>query len=299
MNESFELDKGSSDRLDLTVIIPAYRAESTIAKSILSAAEARPYEVIVVDDGSDDCTSEVAEASGARCIRQENQGAYMARRLGASSAKTKFLLFLDADDQIIPSAVRRSVEILNEDDELVVAAGTVIGAGIGTADKKFPIRYSPVTVQSLLIKGYGPWPPCAAVVRRTAYETAESMSPSVLDTKYADDYQLLIRLSLTGRITVRDEPTCRYTLSGGKSSKNAESALKAKEEIRAYYAKNLGIEIEEMTERDLSRAADVRLARSLWASGKRIAATGHILKWVSKDPRAAVTKLSSSPWQRN
>ncbi|KJF23458.1 glycosyltransferase family 2 protein [Rhodococcus sp. AD45-ID] len=298
MYESPELIE-SNKQLDLTVIIPAYRAESTIAKSISSAANARPVEVIVVDDGSDDNTAAVAEAAGARCIRQENQGAYMARRLGASCAATTYLLFLDADDEIIPSAVRRSVELMEKEEDLVVAAGTVIGTGSGTADKHFPIRYSPVTAESLLINGFGPWPPCAAVVRRSAYETAERMSPSVIDTKYADDYQLLIRLSLTGRISVRDEATCRYELAGGKSSKNAELAIEAKEKIRSYYSNHLGISIGKMTDRDLSRAADVRVARSLWASGDKFSAAGKILKWILKDPRAAVIKLSSSPWQRN
>lgn len=299
MPDSSKASEESQCSLDLTVIIPAYRAEGTIARSILSAAEARPREIIVVDDGSDDGTAAAAEAAGARCLRQDNQGAYVARRFGASSATTTYLLFLDADDEVIPSAVGRSVALMEKDEDLVVSAGTVIGTGIGQADKSFPIRYSPVDTHSLLVNGFGPWPPCAAVVRRTAYESAERIAPPPIDTRFADDYQLLIRLSLTGRISVRDEPTCRYTLSGGKSSKNAEAAIEAKEKIRAHYAEHLGISIEQMTARERSRAADVRLARSSWASGNRLAAAGHMGKWLSKDPVAAIKKLASAPWTRN
>ena len=69
--------------MKVSVVIPAYNAESTIGQAVeQSFAQAREpleIEVIVVDDGSKDDTAKVAESAGATVIRQENAGPAAAR----------------------------------------------------------------------------------------------------------------------------------------------------------------------------------------------------------------------------
>lgn len=85
--------------LKASVIIPAYNAEKTISEcvSALNGQTSRPHEVIVVDDGSDDRTSDVSMKLGAKVIIQKNAGPATARNRGAREAKGDILLFTDAD----------------------------------------------------------------------------------------------------------------------------------------------------------------------------------------------------------
>ncbi|NKS18704.1 glycosyltransferase [Rhodococcus hoagii] len=284
---------------DLNVIIPAFRAEQTIERAVASAFAAGASTVIVVDDGSDDDTGARAEAAGAVCIRQKNAGAAKARATGADHASGKYLIFLDSDDELIPAGVRRSIQVLEENPSLAVSAGTVIGVTETGIERPFPVRYSPVDTESLLVKGFGPWPPCAAVVRSESYVRSRSTQPAALAPRFAEDYELLIRLSLVGDIAVRNEATCRYSLAGGKSVRSATSAIEAKEQIRDHYSRYLNLEIERMSERRVKMAASARRARAEWASGNKIATAARLGEWFLADPVYASRKLLSKPWARN
>lgn len=86
--------------MTVSVVIPAYNAASFLAETIASAV-AQTYaahEIIVVDDGSTDATVAVAEACGARVIRQENGGVCAARNAGILAATGEWIALLDHDD---------------------------------------------------------------------------------------------------------------------------------------------------------------------------------------------------------
>ena len=87
--------------MKISVVIPAYNAESTIgqavAGSLAQAREPLQVEVIVVDDGSKDDTAEVAQAAGAKVIKQENAGPAAARNRGWKSAAGQVICFTDSD----------------------------------------------------------------------------------------------------------------------------------------------------------------------------------------------------------
>jgi glycosyltransferase involved in cell wall biosynthesis len=92
--------------MKVSVVIPAYNAESTIGQavehSLSQAREPLEVEVIVVDDGSKDDTAKVAQSAGATVIRQENAGPAAARNRGWESATGQVICFTDAD--CVPSA---------------------------------------------------------------------------------------------------------------------------------------------------------------------------------------------------
>jgi glycosyltransferase involved in cell wall biosynthesis len=90
------------------VVIAAYEAEAWVEEAIRSVLDQvpPPHELIVVDDGSRDRTTEIAAGfPGVRVLRQTNRGAAVARNLGASSAAGEAILFLDADDALLPGAM--------------------------------------------------------------------------------------------------------------------------------------------------------------------------------------------------
>lgn len=260
----------NSDQLDLTVVIPAYNASKSIAGAIASARAAGASSVIVVDDGSADNTAEIATRAGARAVTQQNAGASAARSRGAKLVDTTYVTFLDADDELLADGVRRSIELLKADETLAVAAGRVMGfVGEGEA-KLLPQTYTDVNTRTLLVTGYGPWPPGAAVQRTTLMREAEAAEPEALRPRFAEDYELLIRMSLVGGIVRHDVPSMRYEMAGGKSAKSAGAALASKEAIRAHYAQALGIEIELMSPLRIRAAANKRIARARGLSGDRI-----------------------------
>ncbi len=104
--------------MDLSLIIPAYNEEKSIAavvediKYILSSLDLT-YEILVVDDGSDDQTVEEAVRSGARVISHpDNLGNGASIKTGIRNARGKLLLMMDADGQhpseMIPGMLEKS-----------------------------------------------------------------------------------------------------------------------------------------------------------------------------------------------
>jgi len=105
-----------------SVIIAAYNSGSTLSKAIDSIlAQSYPaYEVIIVDDGSTDNTSEVASHYGdqIRYHFQKNSGVSSARNKGVELAQGDWLAFLDADDWYYPQRLYWHVELLRQNPEL-------------------------------------------------------------------------------------------------------------------------------------------------------------------------------------
>ncbi len=107
-DSSTEYPNGAAFRV--SVVMPAYNAEATIAESLQSlvAQTYAHWEAIVVDDGSTDRTPEIAaeflsQDDRFSLVRQANGGEAAARNAGIAEARCDWLLFLDADDWIAPN----------------------------------------------------------------------------------------------------------------------------------------------------------------------------------------------------
>ena len=100
----------------VSVVIPAYNAAAHIgdALSSLRAQTCEDVEVIVVDDGSVDNTSEIVSQRfpEVRCIRQANGGASSARNRGVQEARGEWVAFLDADDAWHPDKLRAQLALM-------------------------------------------------------------------------------------------------------------------------------------------------------------------------------------------
>src|SRR6266513_5232454 len=96
----------------VSVIIPCYNQAHFLHEAIESVL-AQTYsnrEIIVVDDGSTDNTATVARChSPPRYIYQENAGPSAARNTGFEQSRGEYLVFLDADDRLLPEALEIGV----------------------------------------------------------------------------------------------------------------------------------------------------------------------------------------------
>jgi glycosyltransferase involved in cell wall biosynthesis len=98
-----------------SVIVPTYNYARYLQRALDSilAQERSDYEIVVVDDGSTDDTAEVVRRYQDKATRrieyvfQNNRGLSAARNHGISLASGEYLLFLDADDELLPGALRQ------------------------------------------------------------------------------------------------------------------------------------------------------------------------------------------------
>ena len=96
----------------LSVVIPAYNRERTIAATVKSVlACANDAQIIVVDDGSTDGSRKIIAAYGTRIsvVLQENAGQGAAYNAGWLAARGAFVLFLDSDDVLAKDAMQKVV----------------------------------------------------------------------------------------------------------------------------------------------------------------------------------------------
>jgi glycosyltransferase involved in cell wall biosynthesis len=97
----------------VSVVIPCYGQAHFLPDAITSVlSQTYPnVEVIVVDDGSpDNVAAVVAQYPGVRCVRQDNRGLPGARNSGLRESTGDFLVFLDADDRLLPAALRAGLD---------------------------------------------------------------------------------------------------------------------------------------------------------------------------------------------
>lgn len=107
-----------------SLIVPVYNVEKYISACINSILNQTfdDYEVIIVDDGSTDCSlkaiEEIAENNKEKIkvIHQENQGLGEARNTGLRHANGEYIWFIDSDDTIDVSALRQIDEKIQKED---------------------------------------------------------------------------------------------------------------------------------------------------------------------------------------
>ncbi len=205
--------------LRCSVVIPVRNMARYVAEAIGSvlAQDEPALEVLVVDDGSTDETPGILRryaSENVRVIREERLGsAAAARNRGLRDVRGDAVVFLDADDRLLPSALRRFLRALEHDPRLAVAYGEVLvidpeGRPIGTG--KAPIfrkrRPSGDVLERLLV-ATPIVTPGAACIRRGNLCTAGGFS----DLPMGEDWELYCRLAATGSfLYLRGSPVLEY-----------------------------------------------------------------------------------------
>ena len=117
------MNKGEINKAIVSVIVPAYNAESTIGKTIKSvqAQSFKSWVLLIVDDGSKDATGKVVKDFAAtddriKYIKQDNGGASLARNRGLDAADSEYVSFLDADDTYESGYLESMIKALKETD---------------------------------------------------------------------------------------------------------------------------------------------------------------------------------------
>lgn len=134
-------DNYMADRI--SVIIPAYNAEASIERTIMSALTQsyKNIQVVVVNDGSSDSTKQIVDSLCSRYnnilfVNTKNQGVSCARNVGMDNADGEYLVFLDADDILAENALENMYHCIKENELDIVAAKhtTIDFAKVGTVN---------------------------------------------------------------------------------------------------------------------------------------------------------------------
>ena len=104
----------------VSILIPAYNAEETIAETLHSAVgQTWPHkEIIVVDDGSTDRTAEIASSFGpaVTVVATENRGLSAAVNCAYAHSRGDYIQELDSDDILSPEKIERQLGTLSDGD---------------------------------------------------------------------------------------------------------------------------------------------------------------------------------------
>jgi len=131
----------------VSVVVPAYNGEQFIGECIQSVLDQdfRDFELIVVDDGSKDATSEIVEKfvqedSRVRLVHHEgrvNLGVSKSRNLGVKKSSGEWIAFLDADDQYLPKKLSQQVALMEANKNLVLShTGILYGETLENASPR-------------------------------------------------------------------------------------------------------------------------------------------------------------------
>ena len=115
----------------ISVIIPCYNYGRYLQQAVESiiAQTFRDFEIIIVNDGSNDNTRAVAENLIAqkpdfqiRLINQENSGQpAISRNRGIADASGQYILCLDGDDMILPTMLEKCLNLLEQNEDIAIA----------------------------------------------------------------------------------------------------------------------------------------------------------------------------------
>lgn len=189
----------------VSVIIPAYNAARTLARTLASAqAQTRPPdEIIVVDDGSTDDTGQLVSETfpQVRYHRHDNCGPSASRNVGATLATGNLFAFLDSDDEWAPTKLERQLAVLRDRPEFAAVATHRVRVVVDAAGKELsrtPSKFADGTIEEVRFKQVfwgnricGP----SILMRRESFERAGGYDVSL---GVAEDHDLWLRMLGSG-----------------------------------------------------------------------------------------------------
>jgi glycosyltransferase involved in cell wall biosynthesis len=181
----------------------------------------------VIDDGSPDpCAQHLSGLTHVRLLRQENGGVASARNIIASHSRGEFLLFLDGDDRLLPTAVETQVQALLAESSAGLSFGAVQrinenGDVIRGAHICRPRRdYFGMLLESNPLECMG-----AAMIRRSAFESIGGFDQTTENIAYVDDYDLYLRLAHWGPVGRNSRCVIEYRQHANNASRDKEMML--------------------------------------------------------------------------
>lgn len=218
----------------VAVVIPCFNQAHYLAEALESVLgqSLSPAEVVVVDDGSDDNSFEVAgRYERVTRMRQRNQGVAAARNVGWRATSADFVVFLDADDRLLPGALEAGASALARRSQVAFVSG--LSRDIGDDGKPLhEVLRQPLVAQDhylRLLEDCFIWSGSSIVYRRSALEAVGGYDESLAA---ADDYDLYLRLARRFPIYCHDQVVTEYRRHGTNTTRDPGVVLASQLEVQ-------------------------------------------------------------------
>jgi glycosyltransferase involved in cell wall biosynthesis len=215
----------------LSVIIPCYNQAHFLAQAIASVLDqdCKPVEVIVVDDGSNDPIHDViTQFPGVAYLRQSNKGLSAARNVGFSKTSGEYIVFLDADDRLLPNALAMNVQCLERHPDSAFTYGRFrIISHDGQLIAEPPLRRPGNDAYAGFLRHNCVQAPGAAMLRRSVLESVGLFDTSLRSTQ---DYDLFLRISRRFPVCCHDGFVLEYRQH--EASMSVDNRLMLAETVR-------------------------------------------------------------------
>lgn len=228
------------------MIVPCYNAETTLQRAVNSvvAQTYRDFAIYAVDDGSTDRTPALLSAFTDRLsfVRQKHRGPAAARNRAILMSDSRFIAFLDADDEWLPLKLERQISLLKRDPSLGLVASfcAIKSCATGQTSTFAPadIPFSGNLFRQLARRCFVFTP--TIVVRRHCLEEVGMFNESLA---VSEDFNLWLRIAARWKIALFPEVLAivhkrQDSLSGTVASDDRlRNGVAALEHVRSSYSK--------------------------------------------------------------
>ena len=198
---------------EVSVIITSYNYGRFLAGALESTLGQTfgDFEVIVVDDGSTDDTSEVVrrylDDPRVRYLHTEHIGQPGAKNAGIREARSPFVAFLDADDLWLPTKLERQLELFRSDPDLGVTytRQILIDEEGYELEYKQPILHQGQVLETLFRGNFVCF--SSSMIARRVLDEVGSFDEGI---PMSIDYDLWLRVAMRHRFDYVDEPLVKY-----------------------------------------------------------------------------------------
>jgi len=239
----------------ISVIISTYNRQGLVGRAIRSvlAQTCRDFELIVVDDASDDGTPDrVRDEFGDRLrlqVQPENKGVSAARNAGIGAARGEWLAFLDSDDEWLPKKLERQMAALRDSGLKVCHTDEIwIRRGVRVNPHKHHQKYGGDIFLKSLPRCI--MSPSAVVIHRDVFGDVGLFDESL---PACEDYELFLRIACRYEVVYLEE---KLIVKYGGHDDQLSHAHYAMDRFRVYALDRVlreGPELEE-EQREAARA---------------------------------------------
>ena len=213
-------------RTVVSVVIPCYNQGHYLEEAIKSAVSGpHRVEVIVVDDGSTDATATVAaQHPNIRYVHQENRGLAAARNRGLAEATGDLVVFLDADDRLMPRGIDTGANALAANPRCAMAYGRCVMIGPDGTQWPTPQQRRVLSGHHAVLLRTNPiWTPAMAIMRRAVLNEMNGFREGFDGSA---DYDLYLRIARAYPVHDHATTVAAYRRHGGSMSGSAGRMLR-------------------------------------------------------------------------
>lgn len=201
------LNSTSQNSLLVSIIIPTFNRASWLKGAIESVLEQnfKNYELLIIDDGSTDHTSEIVTnySDKVKYYYQSNKGPSAARNLGINEAQANLIAFLDSDDRWLKKKLQIQVDLMMNHPEIKICYTDEIWIrnSVRVNQKKVHQKYSGWIYQRCLPLCI--ISPSSVLIHREVFDRVGLFDEKLL---VCEDYDLWLRVSSHFPITFINQP---------------------------------------------------------------------------------------------